>query len=416
MNNYQKTTLQGGLRVVSEEIPQALSVSIGIWVTTGSSDETPQENGAAHLIEHMIFKGTKTRTTLDIARESDRLGGLFNAFTSKETTCFHNRVRSDNLPEAVDLLLDMFQNSLFDETELAHEKDVIIQEIAMVSDEPEEYIHDLKAKALWPDHPLGLPVTGTVESVKSLTRPMLMDFIERNYDWSRVIISAAGNLKHKQLLDLLVSSLKFRETTSQRTLTAPTFAPKTVVKVKPLEQAHLVLGTPFPSLNNPKRYAASVLNLILGGNMSSRLFQEIRERRALAYSVYSHYEAYNTTGTLDIYLGASPENITEAFKVLKDEISRLKTVPLSEEELSVAVDSLKTALILGSETVDAHMSRLAKNEINFGRFVSPNESFQALDEVTVEQTSQLARQFFDEQNFCLCFLGPRLAASLEGVL
>jgi len=410
---YRKSVLDGGVRLVTEQLASASSVALGFWVAVGSRDEGPAENGLAHLLEHMVFKGTARRDKLAIAREIDRQGGQANAYTSKEYTCFHTRVRPEHLAEAVDLFVDIFQNSLYDEDELHLEKQVISQEISMVEDEPEELVHDLAASRFWPDHPLGRPVAGTQDSVAALSRRDIESWIARHYVGPRLVISAAGAVEHGRLADLLAERLKVRAEIESRRLTSPAPRPNLVVKRRKLEQAHLVLTSLFPKIADARRHAAAVLNLALGGNMSSRMFQEIRERRGLAYTVYSAYTAYGDTGLMEIYAAAGSDKIAEVRRLILRELERLRCSPLGELELAEAVDGLKTGLILAGEFMENRMSRLAKNEIVFGRHIDLAETCRALDAVKAEEVQALALEFFGADRLAACVLGPVKKSDLE---
>ncbi|UQZ90819.1 peptidase M16 [Deltaproteobacteria bacterium Smac51] len=403
---YNKTTLGGGLRVVSERVDSSSSVAVGIWVACGSRDEKPEENGLAHLIEHMVFKGTADRDKLAIAKAIDHLGGQTNAFTTKEHTCFHTRVRPEHLAEAIDLLSDIFNNSLFASDELELEKGVIQQEIAMVEDDPEELAHDLASLSVWPDHPLGRPVAGTPESVDGLGRDSIVSFIDRTYTGPRIVISAAGQVEHQQLLDLIAERIKPRSGVEARFGGGPVSRYGLIVKRRKLEQAHLVITCDFPRVNDDRRRAAAVLNLVLGGNMSSRLFQEIREQRGLVYNVYSYYTAYQDAGALEIYAAAAPDRIEETRDLIMKELLALRSAPPTKEELNEAVNSSKTSLILGGESMDSRMSRLGKNELIFGRAIDLAETFYNLEQVTREGLSALAEEFFSEGRTSVYVLGP----------
>lgn len=416
---YNKSILDGGVRLVTERVDSALSTALGIWVAAGSRDEAltsaddSGENGLAHLIEHMVFKGTAKRDKLAIAREIDRLGGQTNAFTTKEHTCFHTRIRPEHLPEAADLLVDIFQNSLYDESELALEKMVIQQEIAMVEDEPEELVHDLSAAAVWPDHSLGRPVAGTKESVDGLDRTKILSWLDRHYSGPRVVVSAAGAVDHQHLADLLTARLNPRREADPRVLCPPVARPGLTVRRRKLEQAHLVVATDFPALTDRRRHAASILSLALGGNMSSRLFQEIRERRGLAYSVYSYYSAYQDAGRLEIYAGASPDKIGQTRELILKELADLNRTPPTVEELSEAVDGLATGLILGGESMDGRMSRLGRNELAHGRHIDLDEILRGIKAVTREDLLALAVEFWNEDRLSTCVLGPVRKADFQ---
>ncbi len=405
-SSFNKSLLDCGATLVTEKMDSAASVALGLWVAAGSRDEGPAENGLAHLIEHMVFKGTPSRDKLSIAREMDRQGGQANAFTTRENTCFHTRVRPADLPKAIELLVDIFQNSLYDDEELALEKQVILQEIAMVEDEPEELVHDLKTLAAWPGHPLGRPVAGTLESVEALSRDMILGWLCRHWVGPRVLISAAGAVDHRRLADHLNLNLKLGPSCSARELSTPRSRFGLRVRRRALEQSHLVVGSDFPAAGDERRYAAALLNLVLGGNMSSRLFQEVRERRGLAYSVYSAYTPYQGLGMLEIYAAAAPKNMPLTYGLILDELDKLGRIPLKGQELKEAAEALKTGLILGGESPEGRMSSLAKNELTFGRPISLADSCQALDNVQPEEIQALARTFWAPDRYSVFALGP----------
>lgn len=402
----QKSTLPNGLRLVTEEIASVSCVSLGLWAAAGSRDEATEENGLAHLIEHMVFKGTASCDKLAIAKEMDRQGGLANAFTTKEHTCFHTRVRPEHLPLALELLADIFLHSLYDEKELELEKDVIAQEIAMVEDEPEDFIHDLASLAHWPDHPLGRPVTGTLETLRNLDRQSIMKWIGQNYGAERLVLAASGRLEHQRLELMVARLLGSIARGAPRVLNPPRCGQALMVKRRRLEQGHLLFSADFPSQNDPRRRAAAVFNAALGGNLSSRLFQEIREKRGLAYSVYSDYSAYSDVGLLEIYAGAAPQRLGETKRLIEAELARLRDKSFTESEVAEAVASLKTSLILSGESMDSRMSRLAKNELAYGRQLPLEEIFRELDQVRSEDLRSLAEDFLSPSVSSLCVLGP----------
>lgn len=405
-STYQKSELPRGLRLVTEYVPGAASVSLGLWAAAGSRDELDDENGLAHMLEHMVFKGTASRDKLEVARLIDRLGGLANAFTTKEHTCFHTRVRPEHLRTAVDLLLDIIQGSVFDIDEFLLEKQVIQQEIAMVEDEPEELVHDLASASFWPNHPLGRPVAGTRPGVEALSRQQLVNWRGRHYVGSRLVVSAAGAVDHQRLADFLGQRFELPAQAFPRRLSPPENRPGLTVRPRKLEQAHLLLTFPFPDALDPRRHAAAVLNLTLGGNMSSRLFQEIREKRGLAYSVYSGYTAYHDAGALEIYAGASPESIAETSELVLKELERLRSTAFSAAERDEAVEALTTGLILGGESLDSRMSRLGKNELVYGRVLPLEEICGHLESVKTGDLQDLALEFLGPEKMGACILGP----------
>jgi predicted Zn-dependent peptidase len=411
---HHKTVLDNGVKVLSEHLPHVRSVSLGIWIGVGSRDERPDESGISHFIEHMIFKGTRRRSSLDIARELDAVGGLSNAFTSKENTCIHGRVLDRHFPRLVDILSDLFLQSVFDREEMDREKQVILQEISMVEDTPEEYVHLLHGRHCWPDHPLGMSVLGSDESVASFDQDLLLDFYKRYYTPDRIIIAAAGNVRHE---DLLAAFRPFFEGLpsagrggDERT---PALQPGTFCYPKELEQVHVCLGGRAPELTSEDRLAGALLNTLLGGNMSSRLFQEIRERRGLAYAVYSYLSAYLDTGLLGVYLGTDPRRINEALDVVNRETTRILEGDLSDEETEMMREHLVGGILLGAESTDNRMMRLAKNEYVYNRYVGYDELIENLGKVRTEDVIRVARDCFLSGTVSMVTLGPLEKADLD---
>lgn len=402
-----KTDLGNRLRFVTERMPHVKSVSVGIWVNVGSRDERRDESGISHLIEHMIFKGTVRRTARQIAKEIDQVGGMSNAFTSKEFTCFHAKVMSDHLPLVTDLLTDIFLNSMFDPDDLERERQVILQEISMIEDTPDELVHVLFCRNLWPEAPLGRPVMGTMETVSSFGRDEIRGYLDRNYLPSKIVIAAAGDIEHQAFVDLMgpaFESLSRAESNNKGGV--PQVNTGVNVIDRSLEQVHICLGTRFPSALDERRYAAALLNIILGGNMSSRLFQEIRENRGLAYSVYSFVSAYIDTGLLGVYAGVEPSRTIETTRLILAELVKLRDGVLTETELKAAQEHLKGGIVLGSESTDNRMIRLAKNEITFQRYIDFDEVLDSVSKVTVDQVVDLARGFLGTEDLSLTILGP----------
>ncbi len=412
---YQKTVLSNGIKVITEEIPYLKSASIGLWVTTGSRDERPHENGISHFIEHLLFKGTERRTALDIAKEIDSVGGTLNAFTGREYTCFYAKVIDKNLPLAMDLLSDIFLHSLLDEKDVEKERMVILQEIKMVEDTPDDYVHDLFNRTCWGDHPLGFPICGTAERVQSFTRNQIEEFFRTHYQSDRIIVCAAGNLRHQEVVDLTEATFgQMSKATQKRERLKPLSISTTHISRRDLEQVHFCLGTHGLHYNHSLRFASYVLNTILGGGMSSRLFQEIRENRGLAYSVYSYLPTYIDTGLVVVYAGTDQNSFEEVFQLILKEFKRLKSEPFKDGELEIAKEQLKGNLLLSLESSDNLMTRLAKNEIYFEAYQTVESILKGIDEVNEEMVKQLASHLFDEQHFCLTVLGPMDGNALEG--
>jgi predicted Zn-dependent peptidase len=402
-----KTVLENGLRIVSERLDHVRSVSLGIWVNVGSRDEKEKENGISHFIEHMIFKGTATRNSLRIAKELDAIGGLSNAFTGTEYTCFHSRVLDKHLPKLADILSDIFLHSLFDPEDMNRERQVILQEISMLEDTPDEQIHVMFSSLFWMNHPLGMPVMGTPETVVGINKNTALSYVRRFYTPGRIIVAAAGNVEHAAL----VRHLKpFFESLPRETEGPVRSTPENNAAVscryKDLEQVHLCLGGAGPHLASDLRFAAAVLNTILGGNMSSRLFQEIREKRGLAYNVYSFLSSFVDTGVAGIYLATDAKNANRALKVIHREIKKIQQGKISRADLRATKEHLIGGLLLSSESTDTQMMRLAKNEGVFGRSVSYDELVDRVEKVTVDEVVDVATQAFEDRKVSLVTLGP----------
>ena len=407
MKVVQKSVLENGVRLVSESLPGAYSVTLGFWLEVGSRDEEPALGGVSHFIEHMAFKGTARRGALDIAREIDRLGGLANAFTSKENTCFHARALSEHMADLSDLLLDLVLSPIYQPEELERERQVILQEICAVEDTPDDLVHVLFGQNFWPNHPLGRPVLGTSESVAGLDRQVILDYLHDAYRPEGMVVAAVGNLEHREFVDTMSASLGGLNPGQRGNGRKPPRASSGIhIKPRDLEQVHVAMGASAPSATHPDRYATALLNLILGGNMSSRLFQEIRERRGLAYSIYSYYNTYSDSGMLGVYMGVSPDRATEAVKVIRQEMAKLADRGVTEEELSDARDNLKGSILLASENPEARMSRLARNELHFGRIIDLEEIIAKIDAITLEDIHRMAGEILRNSNLGATVLGP----------
>jgi len=406
-NLYQKTVLQNGIRVVTEKIPYVHSVSTGIWVCAGSRDEGQQERGISHFIEHMLFKGTQRRSALDIAKELDAVGGFANAFTSKEHVCFHAKVLDAHLPLVVDVLTDIFLNSVFAPQEIEREQQVILQEIRMIEDTPDEYVHILFQERLWKDNPLGLPIYGSVDTVEGIDRESILRYVSTTFDPKRIVIAAAGNLEHQRFIDLVAPSMeRLRPSSNRIRRETPNSHHLVHVISRDLEQVHLCLGMKGTSQVDERRFACHLLNVILGSSMSSRLFQEIRERRGLAYSVYSFTNSHEDTGLMGVYAGVSPENVQETLDVILDQLALLTRDPIPPQELAASKEYLKGSMYLNAESTDARMNRLAKNEFLFGRQVSFEEVEQKIYEVSAEEVQAWFQTVCRPGEFTAVLLGP----------
>jgi predicted Zn-dependent peptidase len=411
---YQKTVLSNGIRVITEKMPYVHSVSTGIWVNVGSRDEQSEERGISHFIEHMLFKGTKQRSALDIAKELDAVGGFANAFTSKEHVCFHAKVLDTHLPLVVDVLTDIFLNSVFAPQEISREQQVILQEIRMIEDTPDEYVHILFQEMFWTGNPLGLPIYGTAEAVENTDREAIKRYLRRMFQPERIVISAAGNLDHDRFVDLVASSMETLNHPEQsRSRETPQDHYEIRVIPKDLEQVHLCLGMRGTSQVEGNRFACHMLNVILGSSMSSRLFQEIREKRGLAYSVYSFVNSHVDTGLLGVYAGIGPENVEETLQVIRKELSTLAEEPISAAELSAAKEYLKGSMYLNAESSDSRMNRLAKNEFLFGRHVPFEEIEEGINRVSAEAIHEWFREVYQTDRFALMLFGPAEISEAE---
>ncbi|MDA8098420.1 MAG: pitrilysin family protein, partial [Nitrospiraceae bacterium] len=364
---YRKDTLSNGIRVVSESMPKVRSVSIGIWVKVGSRHEQPEVGGVSHFIEHMFFKGTQKRTAKDIATEIDSLGGEMNAFTSQETTTYYVKVLDEHLAAGIDILSDILLGSKFDPQEMEKERKVILEEIKMVEDTPDDYIHELFTGTVWQGNPLGRPILGTKETIKALKHKDVLAYIEQNYCPGDMVISVAGNFEHDRLIEILESAFgSLSRKGSSRQEAPPEFRREILVKKKQLEQVQICLGCKGLHYSHDDRYTVLALNAVLGNSMSSRLFQEVREQNALAYSIYSYVTAYRDAGLVTVYAGTDPANAIQALKLIIKEIRKLRDEGITPAEETRVKNQIKGNLVLSLETSNSHMSRIARQEIYFG--------------------------------------------------
>jgi predicted Zn-dependent peptidase len=392
---YNKTVLENGVRVVTEELNHVRSVSIGIWVQSGSCYEDHSTNGTSHFIEHMLFKGTDRRSAFDIASAIDSVGGVMNAFTGKEWTSFYIKIPDYHLPLAIDLLADILQKSKFQADEIGKEQSVVLQEINMLEDSPDDYIHDFFEAVFWDGHPLGLSILGTKERIMGLSREALLSYFRAHYNSNRLVLTAAGNIKHDALVAIVADTFgSMKSGADGSSIMHPEVTSKIAVLEKKLEQAHIVLGTIAPSATSPKRYAGFLLNAVLGGSMSSRLFQEIREKRGLAYAVHSYLVPYADTGLLGIYAGTDENHVRLVVDLIEDAMKRMCSEKLTDHEMRSAKELIKGNFLLSMESTDNRMMRLAKNEISFGRHIPPEDVIARIDEVESEDVMELSRELF----------------------
>jgi predicted Zn-dependent peptidase len=410
----RKSALPNGVRVMTEAMPQVVSATIGIWVENGSRYEGPGENGVSHFIEHLLFKGTKKRTAAQIAETFDSVGGVLNAFTGKEYTCYYAKVLGDDLAMATEVLADLFLESVFDPTEIDRERQVVLQEISQAEDTPDDFIHDLFNLHFWEGHPLSLPIFGSVESVNAIDRNLLVDFMAARYRAGRVFIAAAGAVDHDKLAADCARLFSAIEGDGRGEPIAPPRERVVVLNYrKELEQAHLCVGGPGVSQTSPLRYAAYVMNTALGGGMSSRLFQEVREKRGRVYTIYSFLSAFIDCGYFGIYAGTNPEWIEEVIEVTLGEIRKVVREGLKPAELERAKSQLKGNMLLGMESTDSRMNRLARNEIYFRRDIPLEEVARAIESVTNDQVVELAEQCFRPDRMGMVMLGDLKGRELD---
>jgi predicted Zn-dependent peptidase len=404
---YRKSVLTNGIRVITERMPHVRSVAVGVWVETGSRREPESRGGMSHLIEHLVFKGTATRSAEEIARAMDSVGGQMDAFTTKEHTCFYVQVLDEHLPLAVDLLTDILLHPLFNADELEREKSVVLQEIKMVEDTPDDIIHDIFAAQVWEGHPLGRPILGSREAVSAYGRETILSHFTEEYVPPKVIIAVAGNVTHERVVDLFGRGFNgFRREAPDRSHDVPTMKPGVNIVAKTLEQVHLVMG--FPGLPHaaPERYALFLLNDIMGGSMSSRLFQEVRERQGLVYSIHSGVQAFLDTGILYVYAATDPPNFSKVLKSTLKELRELKKTGVTQDELRRTKDHLKGSLMLSLESTSSRMNRLAKHEMHLGSFLTMDQMLAGIDNVRHEEVQALVTELLDEEHLALTTLGP----------
>lgn len=416
MSRIRKTTLKSGIKVITEEMPDSESSSIGVWVRTGSRNETRRISGISHFIEHMLFKGTKKRTALDISREIESVGGVLNAFTSREYTAFYAKVLNKDLPKAIDLLSDIFLNSLFDQKEIEREKMVVLQEIKLVEDTPDDIIHDIFAERFWKGNPLGWPILGSKKTVGSFRRRDVLGYFGDHYRPGASFITVAGGASHKKIVELLAPSFGNAGGGKISARVKPPAASHGAHLIrKDLEQVHFCIGVPTPPQSHPDRYKVYLLNTILGGGMSSRLFQEIREKRGLAYSVYSYLNLCKDAGSLVVYAGTSRESFSEAASLVLEEFAKLRK-GVGAGELKNAKSQLEGSMLLGLEASDNRMSKLARDEIYFGEVVPVKDIIRGIERVTVKEMTALALRVLDPGKVALTAIGKVSQKDLPTVL
>ena len=404
---YQKVVLHNGIRIVTEKIPYLRSVSIGIWINSGSRDEEDKNSGISHFLEHLAFKGTEKRSARQIAFEMDSIGGQIDAFTSREYTCYSAKVLDEHLPVAIDLLSDILLNSTLKPADIDKERQVILEEFKFVEDNPADYIYDLLYQSVWSSHPLGRSILGNHESIEKIDRNKLVTHLDNHYIPKNIIIAAAGNIDERRLNELLENAFgSLNKNASSSREAPPEIKRNFIVKERELEQVHFCLGTKGLRSADESRFEGYLLNTILGGSMSSRLFQKIREDCGLAYSIHSFISPYADTGLLGIYAGTSAEFFEKVLKMSLEEFKLLMTVKVSADELKKAKEQLKGNLMLSLESSSSRMNQLAKQEMYFERFFSLDEIIDEIEKVTEEKIQRLANRLLDNSFFNLAVLGP----------
>ncbi|MFC5724992.1 M16 family metallopeptidase [Streptomyces gamaensis] len=424
IGTVRRTTLPGGLRVVTETLPSVRSATFGIWVGVGSRDETPTLNGATHYLEHLLFKGTRKRSALDISSAIDAVGGEMNAFTAKEYTCYYARILDTDLPLAIDVVCDMLTGSLIDAADVDAERGVILEEIAMTEDDPGDCVHDLFAHTMLGDTPLGRPVLGTVDTINALTRERIARFYKKHYDPTHLVVAAAGNVDHAKVVRQVRAAFDKagalgRGDAAPAAPRAGQRAIRTAGRVELLarrtEQAHVVLGMPGLARTDERRWALGVLNTALGGGMSSRLFQEVREKRGLAYSVYSYTSGFADCGLFGVYAGCRTGQVHDVLRICREQLDQVAAEGLTDEEITRAVGQLAGSTVLGLEDTGALMNRIGKSELCWGEQMSVDDMLARISAVTPDEVRAVARDVLGQRP-SLSVIGPlndRQAARLD---
>jgi predicted Zn-dependent peptidase len=401
-----RQVLPNGLRLLTESMSHVRSVSIGVWLTRGSRHEAASASGIAHFVEHMLFKGTTSRSAEDIAQAIDSIGGQLDAFTAKEYASYYIKVLDEHLPLAVDILSDIVLHPAFQPADIEREKKVVLEEIKMVEDTPDDLVHEIFTQNLWEGHPLGRPILGTKETVERFNADVLRKYFEGTYAASNLIVVAAGNVEHERVRDLIEPAFAALPASGNPVVDlAPTVVPKVIVRNKELEQSHICLGTSSYPQNHGDRYASYVLNTLVGGSMSSRLFQNVREKRGLAYAVFSGLAAYRDAGSFTVYAGCANEAVGEVIDLVVEELRGLREIPVPEPEVRRAKDHLKGSLMLSLENTASRMSHLARQEIYFDRHFSLDETLEGIRAVTSEDMRRVARELFSDGSLAATVLG-----------
>ncbi len=401
-----RDVLDNGLRILTERMSQVRSISIGVWLTRGSRHESGERGGIAHFVEHMLFKGTRSRSAEDIAQAIDSIGGQLDAFTAKEYASYYIKVLDEHVPLALDILSDIVLNPAFVPDDIEREKKVVLEEIKMVEDTPDDLVHELFTQGFWEDHPLGRPILGTKATVESFTADLIRDYFAATYTPRNLIVSAVGNLEHENIRDLVAE--RFGSLASVGPAAGdrmPVVVPKILIRSKELEQSHVCLGTNSYPQNHEDRYSSYVLNTLLGGSMSSRLFQNVREKRGLAYAVFSGLSSYRDAGSFTVYAGCANSAVSELVDVVVEELRGVKAAPVLDAELQRAKDHLKGSLMLSLENTASRMSHIARQEIYFERQFGLDETLQGIERVTVSDVQRVAADLFKGGSLAATVLG-----------
>ena len=403
---YNITKLDNGIQIVTETIPFVRSISFGIWVKVGSQNETSNLNGISHFIEHMLFKGTSKRSAKDIADQMDAIGGQMNAFTTKQMTCYYTRILDDNFDKALDIMADMFLNSTFDKTEMDKEKKVIIEEINMYEDTPEELVFEIMNENVWKDSSISYPILGSIQNVQNFTQDDVKSYYANNYIPENIIITVAGNFETSSMIYKIKQYFESMTNENCLRLTAAAKYEKSIAyKKKNIEQLHLCLGFPGIKTSLEENYSIALLNTILGGGMSSRLYQKIREENGLAYSLFSYNYAYENVGLFTIYAAVNPSKAEKCIQVIMDEIKNLQSDPITNEQLSKTKEQLKATYLMSLENSSSRMNSLGKSIISYNKILTPEQIIQKIDEVGIEQLYRLIEKIFDFDSLSLAAVG-----------
>lgn len=412
---YRKTTLRNGLRVVTETLPSLRSISLGVWIDVGSRHERPDENGLSHFVEHMLFKGTHNRSAHQIASELESLGGSLNGFTSREQTCYYARFIDEHLPIAVDVLADLTCNPTLTATHISREKQVVCEEIKESLDNPSDKIHDVFAHTFWGNHPLGQPIMGSMENINSVTRPKVIDFVERHYRSGSVIIAASGAVDHDKLVRLVRRYFHYTDGTAEPAMQAmPPERKQVTVERNTSKQTHVCLGFPSPPYTSSQKMVVLAISSYLGGGMSSVLFQKIREERGLAYSVFTFTDFYRDSGVFGTYLGTDSKHLNQGLEVIAAELRRIRRRKLPTDQLDLLKSQMKGHLILSQESTNSRMNRLARQELMIDGYQPLSDMVKEIERITPSDFLEMANYVFDESRVAMAVLGPVAKGSLNG--